>query len=226
MMNLFRFQPRGFIPQAGFVLPTLVWFDGDATGAALTSSGTQADDLFITLASANSSPPPVTAPSGHTWIGSGIFSDQATTDSSIRVAYKFATGANETINGAGSLRSTSMALRGVDKDNFASLLNYAYAARSGANFIMPSLAAFSRLGVVVAMAKQVSSNTVNLSGMTTVHTQNAGSGEARSWWSGASNTLGSAGAELSSYGGESIALSVADVGACGFAIWIPGAAAA
>lgn len=207
-----------------FKVPSLIWFAGSANGAELTSSGTIAGDLFIGLDSANNSAtPPAVPPTGTTGIGSGIGSDE-TTDVAMRLFYKFAAGANETIPLKTGGRRVWLALRDVDPD-FATYLSYgvtfAYAATTGANYVVPALGTLPRPGVVLTFGRRTGADT-NF-GTTLIHRQNSGSGPAQAYWTGASNTLGSQGTEVPSFAGESHALDDSTAGRTACSIWLPGA---
>lgn len=224
---------RGYVPAPAVHVPrysniTLEAFAGSSTtGNTITMTGSLSGDLLLALNTTGTATPPVVAPTDHTWIGAGIGSDEATTDTAGRLSYKFATGTDEVIAAAGSSRREAVALRGVDPA-FATFLSdgvtYAYAARSGANFIMPALGTFPRRGVVLGFGKQVSTNTIGADApLLFIDAQNAANGEAFVWWSGESNSLDSVGTLIGSYTGQTTALSVSNVGSVGAAIWIPAA---
>jgi hypothetical protein len=226
-----RFR-RGFgqnIPaRAGnFAIPTLEAFDGaPTTGNTITLTGSLAGDLLIGVNSSSTTSVPL-GPAGTTSLGSGIASDE-TTDLSIRCSWKIAAGADEVIPAAGSSRATWLALRGVDTTNFAALMSegttFVYGATTGANMVIPALGALPRPGVVLVLGKQLAANTIApAAGMTLVDVQNSGSGEAFSWWSGATNVLDSLGTLLPSYAGQTTALGTGTSGRAAMSIWIPGA---
>lgn len=226
-MNLFglgKISPKNSI--GNFHTPTLEWFGGTTIGGELSTTGTIAGDLLIGLDTDADLTPPTTVASGRNWIGNGITSNEVTTDASIRAAYGFTVGSNETIGAAGSSRREWIALRNVDPD-FASYLSegitYAYDATTGANIVSPSLK-FPRPGIVLLWTRQSGTNTNTFTSPNMlIDDQSPGNAEVQVYWTGNSGALDSYGNNVFSYSGQSHVLTDNTRARATFAIWIPGA---
>jgi hypothetical protein len=155
-------------------------------------------------------------------------SSDETSDASIRAAYLVSTGTDDGIGAAGSSRRLWLTLRSVDTALFIASLSagvtYAYNATTGANIISSSLAP-GRSGIFLLWVRQSTANTNTFTNPATlITTQNSGSAEMQVYWTGASASLDTAGIALTSYTGQSHALTNSALARATFACWVPGAA--
>jgi hypothetical protein len=210
-----------------YALPRLIWQGSAATGGALAPSGTLAGDLNVGVDSAATTTPPTTVATGGTWIDAGIASDESAADAAIRAAYLVSVGADDAIGAAGASRRSWVTLRDVDVPMFIAYLaagiTYAYDATTGANILTPALGGWPRPGVVLLWVRQSSTNTNTFTKPPTlIATQNAANAEMQVYWTGASASLATQGAEVAAYDSQSQAITDSTRPRCTFALWVPG----
>ena len=125
---------------ATYLDPSFVVAGGAGGGGAIALSGTAAGDLILYAQTNGNTTIPGTGPSGYTALGSGIASDESSTDCALRVWAKFATATNEGVpsGGDGASRAAAVAIRGVDPAYLGSP-NFLYGNTSGASWVVPGL---------------------------------------------------------------------------------------